>query len=160
MLFAGIASPDPQRPRPSHGSNGLIALEERLANNRAEAVALAQGYAKGTVFAIANPEAAIRILWEVFPQTKATGKTEADAMRDDVKTLEARAKSWRLESVGAKKWGDNSVENYGAYVDFLVKNGLLKEKTATMDLITNELIDDINKFDVKEIEAMAKGWKG
>src|SRR5215213_8598128 len=30
-------------------SNGLIALEERLANNRAEAVALAQGYAKGTV---------------------------------------------------------------------------------------------------------------
>ena len=141
-------------------SNGLIALEERLANNRAEAVALAQGYAKGTVFAIANPEAAIRILWEVFPQTKATGKTEADAMRDDVKTLEARAKSWRLESVGAKKWGDNSVENYGAYVDFLVKNGLLKEKTATMDLITNDLIDDINKFDVKDIEAMAKGWKG
>ena len=141
-------------------SNGLIALEERLANNRAEAVALAQGYAKGTVFAIANPEAAIRILWEVFPQTKATGKTEADAMRDDVKTLEARAKSWRLESVGAKKWGDNSVENYGAYVDFLVKNGLLKEKTATTDLITNDLIDDINKFDAGEIETMAKGWKG
>ena len=141
-------------------SNGLIALEERLANNRAEAVALAQGYAKGTVFAIANPEAAIRILWEVFPQTKATGKTEADAMRDDVKTLEARAKSWRLEVGRREEWGDNSVENYDAYVDFLVKNGVLKEKTATTDLITNDLIDDINKFDVKEIEAMAKGWKG
>src|SRR5947207_2696265 len=109
-------------------SNGLIALEERLANNRAEAGALAKRYAKGTVFAIANPEAAIRILWEVFPQTKATGKSEADAMRDDVKTLEARARSWRLESVGAKKWGDNSVENYGAYIDFLVKNGVRSEE--------------------------------
>src|SRR5436190_1441988 len=141
-------------------SNGLIALEERLANNRAEAVALAQGYAKGTVFAIANPEAAVRILWEVFPQTKATGKSEADALRDDVKTLEARAKSWRLESVGAKRWGDNLVENYAAYVDFLVKNGVLKEKAAATDLVTNDLIDDINKFDVKAIEAMAKGWKG
>jgi NitT/TauT family transport system substrate-binding protein len=141
-------------------SNGLIALEERLANNRAEAVALAQGYAKGTVFAIANPEAAIRILWEVFPQTKATGKSEADAMRDDVKTLEARARSWRLESVGAKKWGDNSVENYGAYIDFLLKNGVLKEKAVTTDLITNDLIDDINKFDPAEIEKLAKGWKG
>jgi NitT/TauT family transport system substrate-binding protein len=141
-------------------SNGLIALEERLANNRAEAVALAQGYAKGTVFAIANPEAAIRILWEVFPQTKATGKSEADAMRDDVKTLEARARSWRLESVGAKKWGDNSVENYGAYIDFLVKNGVLKEKAATMDLITNDLIEDINRFDQGEIEKMAKAYKG
>ena len=62
-----------------------------------------------------------------------------------------RARSWRLESVGAKRWGDNSVENYGAYVDFLVKNGLLKEKAATTDLITNDLIDDINKFDLKDI---------
>src|SRR5215218_7247240 len=86
-------------------SNGLIALEERLANNRAEAVALAQGYAKGTVFAIANPEAAIRILWGGCPQTKATGSGEGEAMRDDIKTLEARARSWRLESGGAKKWG-------------------------------------------------------
>jgi NitT/TauT family transport system substrate-binding protein len=144
----------------SFPSNGLIALEERLANNRAEAVALAQGYAKGTVFAIANPEAAIRILWEVFPQTKSTGKSEADAMRDDIKTLEARAKSWRLESVGAKRWGDNLVENYAAYVDFLVKNGVLKEKANAADLVTNDLVDDINKFDVKAIEEMAKGWKG
>jgi NitT/TauT family transport system substrate-binding protein len=141
-------------------SNGLIALEERLANNRAEAVALAKGYAMGTVFAIANPEAAIRITWEVFPQTKATGKTEADAMRDDVKTLEARARSWRLESVGAKRWGDNLVENYDAYIDFLVKNNVLKQKVPATDLVTNDLIDDINKFDAKAIEAQAKGWKG
>ena len=141
-------------------SNGFIALEERLASHRAEAIALVQGYAKGTVFAIANPEAAIRILWEVFPQTKSTGKSEADAMRDDVMTLEARARSWRLESVGAKHWGDNLVANYQAYADFLVKNGVLKEKTNASDLVTNDLIDDINKFDAKAIEAAAKGWKG
>src|SRR5437868_10022634 len=72
-------------------SNGFIALEDRLANNRAEAIALVQGYAKGSVFAIANPEAAVRIVWEVFPQTKATGKRDADALRDDVQTQEARA---------------------------------------------------------------------
>ena len=141
-------------------SNGFIALEERLANNRAEAVAVARGYAMGTVFAIANPEAAIRILWEVFPQTKATGKTEADAMKDDVKTLEARAKSWRLESVGAKKWGENLVPNYEKYAEFLFKNGVLKQQVPGADLVTNDLIDDINKFDAKEVEAQAKGWKG
>ncbi len=141
-------------------SNGFIALEERLANNRAEAVALVQGYAKGTIFAINNPEAAIRILWEVFPQTKATGKDEATAMRDDVKTLEARAKSWRLESVGATRWGDNLVANYDAYVDFLVKNGVLKEKVPASELVTNDLIDDINKFDPAPIIKAAKDWKG
>jgi NitT/TauT family transport system substrate-binding protein len=140
-------------------SNGLIALEERLANNRAEAVALAQGYAKGTVFAIANPEAAIRILWEVFPQTKATGKTEADAMRDDVKTLEARARNWPPSAGGVTKWGENSIANYSSYVDFLVKYGVLKEKIDANDLVTNDLIDDINKFDQAAIVAMAKGYK-
>jgi NitT/TauT family transport system substrate-binding protein len=141
-------------------SNGFIALEDTLVNKRAEAVALGKGYAMGTVFALANPEAAIRILWEVFPQTKATGKDEATAMRDDVKTLLARAKSWKLESVGAKRWGDNLVENYAAYVDFLVKNGVLKEKIPATDLVDNSLIDDMNKFDAKAIEAQAKGWKG
>jgi NitT/TauT family transport system substrate-binding protein len=141
-------------------SNGFIALEDTLVNKRAESVAVAQGYAKGTVFALANPEAAIRILWEVFPQTKATGKDEATAMRDDVKTLLARAKSWKLESVGAKKWGENIVANYDAYSDFLVKNGVLKQKVPGADLVTNDLIDDINKFDAKAIEAQAKGWKG
>ena len=40
--------------------------------------------------------------------------------------------SWRLESVGAKKWGDNSVDNYGAYIDFLVKNGVLKPMSSFM----------------------------
>jgi NitT/TauT family transport system substrate-binding protein len=141
-------------------SNGFIALEDTLVNKRAESVAVAKGYAMGTVFALANPEAAIRILWEVFPQTKATGKDEATAMRDDVKTLLARAKSWKLESVGAKRWGDNLVDNYAAYVDFLVKNGVLKEKIPATDLVDNSLIDDINKFDAKAIEAQAKGWKG
>jgi NitT/TauT family transport system substrate-binding protein len=140
-------------------ANGFIALEETIATKRAQAVGLTQGYAKGTVFAMANPEAAIRILWEVFPQTRSPGKTEADALRDDIKTLEARAKNWRLEAGGVTKWGENSETNYAAYVDFLVKNGVLKQSVPATDLITNELIGDINKFDAAPIAAMAKGYK-
>ena len=140
-------------------SNGFIALEERLATKRAEAVALTQGYARGTVFAMANPEAAIRLLWEMFPQTRSPGKSEADALRDDIKTLEARAQNWRLAAGGVTKWGENSETNYAAYVDFLVKNGVLKDKVPASDLITNDLIDDINKFDAATIETMAKGYK-
>jgi NitT/TauT family transport system substrate-binding protein len=140
-------------------SNGFVTLEDTLQNKRAEAVGLAHAYAKGTVFALNNSESAIRILWEVFPQTKATGKDEATALRDDIKTLEARARSWRLEAGGVRKWGENSVENYTAYVDFLLKNGVLKEKVAVSDLITNDLIDDINKFDANEIATLARNYK-
>jgi NitT/TauT family transport system substrate-binding protein len=140
-------------------SNGFIALEETLQSRRSEAVAVAQGYAKGTVFTLANPEAAIRILWEVFPQTRATGKDEATALRDDLKTLAARAEHWKFETAGLTRWGENSEASYAAYVDFLLQNGVLKEKVAASDLITNDLIADINKFDTAAITKLAKEYK-
>jgi NitT/TauT family transport system substrate-binding protein len=141
-------------------SNGLVALEDYLKDNRKQAVALAQGYAMGTVFAIANPEAAIRILWEVYPQTKATGKDEATALRDDLITLEARARNWRYEPVDGKRWGDNVLANYQNYMDWLLVQGVIKEKTDAKDLITNDLLDDIDKFDAAAVAAQAKAYTG
>ena len=140
-------------------SNGFMALEETIKNKRREMVAVAKGYAMGTVFAIANPEAAVRMLYEVYPATKPTGKDEATAIRDDVKVLQARIANWKLEKAGVKRWGENSEANYAAYVDFMLKWGIIKEKIDFRDLITNELIDDINKFDPAKIAAEAKGYK-
>ncbi|HEY0990808.1 MAG TPA: ABC transporter substrate-binding protein [Kofleriaceae bacterium] len=140
-------------------SNGFVALEDYLKSNRKDAVALARGYAMGTVFAIANPEAAIRILWSEFPQTKVTGKDEATALKDDLLTLEARAKNWRFEPVDGKRWGDNVEKNYQAYLDWLLAQGVLKAKADAKDLVTNELLDEVNKFNPDAIRAEAKAYK-
>jgi NitT/TauT family transport system substrate-binding protein len=140
-------------------SNGFLALEETLKGRRKEAIGLARGYAKGTIFAINNPEAAARILYEVYPQTKPTGKDEATAVRDDGKVLLARAKNWALEKAGVKRWGESSVANYAAYVDFMLKWGIVKQKVEATDLVTNELIDEINQFDANAIAAQAKAYK-
>ena len=140
-------------------SNGFLALEETIKNRRREMVALARGYAMGTVFAIANPEAAVRMLYDVYPATKPTGKDEATAIRDDVRVLQARIVNWKLEKAGVKKWGENSEANYAAYTDFMLKWGIIKDKIDWRDLITNELIDDINKFDAAKIAAEAKAYK-
>jgi NitT/TauT family transport system substrate-binding protein len=140
-------------------ANGFVALEDTIANKRAQAVALGRGYAMGEVFAFANPEAAIRILWEVFPQTKPTGKDEATALKDDLITLKARMENWKLSAGGVTKWGENSVANYDAYVEFLLKNGIVKQKVPATDLVTNDLIADINKFDEIEIQKEAKAYK-
>jgi NitT/TauT family transport system substrate-binding protein len=140
-------------------SNGLLALEETLKTRRKEAVALARGYARGTIFAITNPEAAVRILYEVFPFTKPTGKDEATAVRDDVKVLQARAVNWKLDKAGVKRWGENSLPNYAAYVDFLLKWGVIKDKVSADDLVTNELIGEINTFDAGKVAAEARAYK-
>ncbi len=140
-------------------SNGFIALEENMGPRKKELVALAQGYAKGTIFAINNPEAAIRILWEVYPQTKPTGKDEATAIRDDIKVLQARAVNWKLDKAGAKRWGENVEANYDAYLAFLVKNGIVKEPVPAKEIITNAWIDEIDAFDQKALAAEAKAYK-
>jgi NitT/TauT family transport system substrate-binding protein len=140
-------------------SNGFLALEDTLRSRRAEALRLVKGYAMGTVFAMANPEAAVRILYEVYPNVKPTGKNDADAVRDDVKTLLARAAHWRLESTGVKRWGESSVADFDAYEDFLLKWKVIAEKVPATDLVTNELIDAVNAFDPAKIAEEARRYR-
>ena len=140
-------------------SNGFLVLEDKLQKDRAQAVALAKGYAMGTVFSIANPEAAVKILYEIYPYTKPSGKTDEQAIRDDVKTLLARAEHWRLEAGGVKRWGESSVKDFDAYQDFLVKWKVINAKVPVNELVTNELIDEVNKFDPAAIAAEAKAQR-
>ncbi|WP_233869841.1 ABC transporter substrate-binding protein [Paraburkholderia adhaesiva] len=140
-------------------ANGLMALDETLRNRRQEAVALAEGYAKGTIFAIANPEAAVRIVWDVYPQTKPTGKDEATALADDVKVLQARVVNWKLDKAGVRKWGESSEANYAALADFLLKWKVIPERVDVKDIVTNEIIGEINRFDPAAIEAQARAYK-
>ena len=140
-------------------ANGFITLEKTLAEHRKEAVGLARGYAKGTVFTVNNPEAAVRITYAVYPQIKPTGKDEATAVRDEMRVISARAPNWGLEKAGVTRWGENSPQNYTAYLDFLFKVGVVKQKLDARDFITNDLIDEINRFDAAKIAAQAKASK-
>lgn len=139
--------------------NGFLALEETIRTHRKEAVALARGYAKGTIFAINNPEAAVRILYQIFPQARPTGKDEATAIRDDIEVLRARIANWELENAGVKRWGESSEPRCAQYLDFLLKWGVIKERIAVQDLVTNELIDEINSFDSNQVAADAKAYR-
>jgi NitT/TauT family transport system substrate-binding protein len=138
--------------------NGFLALEETLKTRRKELVGLARAYAKGTIFTLNNPEAAVRIVYELFPETKPTGKDEPAAIREDVKVLEARMPHFLLEHAGVRRWGENSEVNYRDYVAFLLKWGVLKQTVETSDLVTNELIEEINRLDAGKVAADAKAY--
>jgi NitT/TauT family transport system substrate-binding protein len=101
----------------------------------------------------------VRIVYEVFPQTKPTGKDEATAVREDIEVLEARMPHYRLEPAGVKRWGESSEVNYRDHVDFLVKWSVITQKVPTSDLITNDLIEDINRMDVAKIAAEATAYR-
>jgi len=103
---------------------------------------------------------AVRILWEVFPQTKPTGTDEATALGNEIKVLNARAQTWRLDAdnMGITRWGESVVANYQAYYDWLLQQKVIGQKLNAADVLTNELIDDINAFDAGEVADMAKGY--
>ena len=65
----------------------------------------------------------------------------------------------KLEKAGMARWGESSETNYSAYAAFMQKWGVTKEKVAATELITNDLIDEINRFNSADIVAMAKAWK-
>jgi NitT/TauT family transport system substrate-binding protein len=139
--------------------NGFLALEETIKSRQKELVGLGRAYAKGTIFTLNNPEAAVRIVYEVFPQTKPTGKDEATAVRDDTRVLEARMPHWKLEPAGVTRWGESSEANYRDYAEFLLKWGVIKQKVDAADLITNELIGPINQLDAAKVAAEAKAYR-
>jgi NitT/TauT family transport system substrate-binding protein len=140
-------------------SNGFVATESTIAGRRDEAVALARGYAMGTIFTLANPAAAIGIMHALWPQTVPDGMAEATALRDDLLTLDARMPNWRLEAGGVSRWGESSLVNYDAYLTFLLKSGVLKQPVPAADVVTNELIPAINDFDAARVVAQAKAYK-
>lgn len=139
-------------------SNGLIALESRLKDHHAEAVALARGIAMGTLFMQTNPEAAVKITFGVYPATKPIGKSDADALADGMRPLMARLHAWDLKTSGATKYGQMVVPNYQAYMDFLLKAGVLKQPVSGAALVSNEVIDEANQFDHDAVIEAAKDY--
>ena len=57
-----------------------------------------------------------------------------------------------------RRWGESSEVNYRDYVDFLLKWGVLKQKVETSDLISNELVEEINRLDAAKIATEAKAY--
>ena len=113
--------------------------------------------AKSTAFAYANPELSVHLAWQVFPETKPKGKSEAQAMKEALKIVNIRKDKW-FPGAWAKdqRFGAMSQDEWEAQVDFVGLKDKIKDVTP---LFSNDLIAEVNKFDRKAIEAEAKAMK-
>src|SRR5262245_29354726 len=125
-----------------------------FAQNRDLYVRFFRAMAKGTVFAHANPELAIRLHWELYPESKPKGKTDKDAFDEALKVVHSRMDKWFAGSWQAdKRLGAMNLEEWQAQVAFAGQEGQIKD---IAPVFTTELIDDINKFDAEAIRAKGK----
>ena len=130
--------------------------EDYLEKNRDVVAKLMRGIAKGTVFALANPNAAIDIHFKTFPNTKPTGVDDATAVKQALNIFNGRAISLGKEP--NEKWGEFSEQTVVATKDFLLKAGLLKKDFAPKEFYTNEIIDEANRFDEAAIRKQAADY--
>lgn len=134
--------------------NAYAVRKSDLPKNRDVYVRFFRAMAKATVFAYTNPDAAIKLHFEVYPESKPKGKTEAEIMAEARKINDSRREKWYPAPWQSdKRFGAMSKEEWEAQVRFAGLEDKIKDVTP---MFTTELIDDINKFDRAEIEKMAR----
>lgn len=118
--------------------------------------------AKGQVFAAANPEAAIRLHWDLFPESKPKGKTEDEAKSEMLKLLQVRKDKWFPPSSSPdQRMGASTRQQWEASVRFLSRlNPRIKDKiTDVSRLYTTDILDAVNQFDRKALEEEARTFR-
>ncbi len=136
---------------------GVAVRREMLKENRAMVVGLLRGITKGTIFSLENPEAAARVHWKLFPESKPKGKDEAQALRETVHIITSRTGKYMLDPVKMPKYGMNYPKGWEAFV-----KALALDPAALGDVrrfYTNDLIDEANQFDQEKIRALARSYK-
>jgi NitT/TauT family transport system substrate-binding protein len=142
----------------SFPSNGLAALDETLKTKRKEAIALGRGYAMGTLFTMENEAAASQIIYELYPESRPTGRDEATSIRIDKAIFDSSLFSMDIDKLGKKYWGENDVQSYADYLKFLKQWKVTKSDIDVKDFVTNDLIPAINEFDRAAVVKAAKEY--
>lgn len=140
----------------------LIAKPETIKAKRDLLVALGRGHAKATVFALENPEAAAKIHFKRYPEQKPTGVDDATALVLGRSAVLARITNMRIDNMSVKrdKWGYMDKIDVETYLEMLKKIGDVDKSVVASTLYTNDLINDINRFDTAAIKKLAHDYKG
>jgi NitT/TauT family transport system substrate-binding protein len=137
----------------------LAAMQATIAKDPDMVVAISRGVAKATVYALANPECAVKLHWKYYPATKPTGIDDATALRMDVTTIGAQlstlADGFKLN--GGKRWGATDPGGFDRLQTFLKDAGLIKQTLPADTYLTAipEFYERVNDFDIEKIRVAA-----
>jgi NitT/TauT family transport system substrate-binding protein len=136
---------------------GIVTRREVLADNPKMLTGFARAVAKGYVFSVANPAAAVKISWKLFPESEPKNVGPEEALKGGIMVNSKRMEIWD----SPKTKGVNGLfidADWKRLVDYMKSNGILKEELALDRIYTNALIPEINKFDREKVRKQAKDF--
>ncbi len=140
-------------------SGGLFSSDEWLKANGDVAVRFGRAWAKASTFIYANPDAAIRIHWKAFPQTKPKGVADDEAFKQAQHVLRTVLEYHSREHKKSQAWGAFTPDEWQRYIDFLVQEKVIPASFPASQIITNDYIKAINDFPADKIRALAQGYQ-
>ena len=137
----------------------LATRDDQMTENAAVLVGFARGVAKATVFGLANPEAAVRIHWKMYPETKPQTGDEAKALKDALNVFNSRFMLQRVDNRPDTRFGIGTLAQWEKLKSIFKDQKLIEGTVPAADLYSAALVDQINKFDRAAIVAQAKAYK-
>lgn len=137
----------------------IVGNSDFVESNREVTVKFARGIAKAALFTITNPEAAVRIHWERYPDSKPTDVPEEQALKEAVHVLEARLEKYKIEGREDPRFGPFTDAQWEATQNFLYDNGVVSDKLPVSEYYTNEFIEEVNDFDHDAIIEQARNYQ-
>lgn len=116
---------------------------------------------KAMLFSAQNPEAAMKIGYEVFPDILG-GKSEEERLSDDVANLEAwlaTATPMTGEPADWSDWGAISDEDWSKTQAYTVEAGQIAEEVDLTEVWDDSLLGTANDFDSAEVITQADEWQ-
>jgi NitT/TauT family transport system substrate-binding protein len=138
----------------------VIARDDYLAEHADVAVAFARGMAKATLFGLTNPEASVRIHWKAYPQTRpSAGGDDAKLLKEAIHVFNGRFETQRVDNREDKRWGASSLAQWERLKAIYKEQGLIQGTVDVREVFTNQLIDEINRFDGPAIVRQARDYR-
>jgi hypothetical protein len=126
----------------------MITNDTFLKQNRAAAIAALQGIVLNQVYLRTNPEAGVRSFWQLH----GAPKDEAKELKEGAHLVRRAAELWKAVD-DPRKWGQMSDQDWLALAGF---SAIEITPAQVASLYTNEMIDDVNKVDIKLAVEAAK----
>jgi NitT/TauT family transport system substrate-binding protein len=138
---------------------GFVARKTRLDANPDLFAKFGRAFAKGVVFAQANPEATIKDMWQLQPDTApAEGTSDAGALAQQVKVLQVRLAGLGIPD-GEKDWGTIDTGRAKLSIEFAQKAGLIDKPVEVGKIVDTGLLKQINDFSRDEVRQQATAKK-
>jgi NitT/TauT family transport system substrate-binding protein len=136
---------------------GILAKQEMISKEPKVIAGFSRAVAKGYVFTMANPEAAVRISWKVVPEAEPKTGTPEEILKGGLAVNQKRMEIWSSPKTNGV-CGLFIPESWNELVTYLLDNGILKQRVPASRIFTNEFIKEANDFDRAAIERQAKSF--